>query len=1147
MLRRIPAFILSTVLALFLVGSTLNSNAALITTPATISNVSYQYSDRVKFIDFSDADMVDGSVRITGTSLSAGDILVDREKQKTMKIMKVNADGSYIVGQPTMIEIFSDFKIPRQVIEPTPANIIEYEVKGISVKEYAAKLAGQTGQTQTLMSGNAPSAQMKDMYNLFNSRGSKIYEYSGEYTFRTYDVFKPLTMTLELDGAVGVSPGIVAEYSFSDGYEFGFVDAAQFIDLNALINVKIDKELYFPIFSVIVGIEGLGSVKLGIFLVIDIDGDIALTVRAQEGVKATASVYGSTKWGIPTSFHVNNDVDKFFGAECDPMGYIHAGFYVTPLVGLEILSIDVFNAQLRVGFYAYADIAENTMSYGVDFVVNAFVTILDDRTNLINLHIPIIERNKSFRAEDDVIYYFSRLCTYQDRINIAAMTKRLAGTTPANAVPFSDKLPFSNRNLEIWYYASGNDPQGGANQNPTRKVTVKTDDQGCVGLDFSIFNIDVGKGDCIIIKAPGFYGQSDIINGVTPFLGARKPGDTDYYGTSKLRGDFFEDTVQFTTLSGRDLTVLDVPNSEVRFETQDRIYYEGPVTVYSTDVATKVTEKATFTADRYTTEYKLRKTGAYVSVLDADYNIKPNCELRWQINQNGYIFGTYEPTGAGGHKTEHNVVVRRVMMDQQVPIEDLEGNIIGLQHNVTLSVIAVNKGGSRPYTGTAQMSVELGEVPADFVQGDLPIQDLGYIRFPAANMRYPNHFEYYPENPFPITLYETDDIGELKLGSPVSSPEGTSTEAVYRWRWEEIKPDIAPTVTITQKYTAPTGQVTWITQEVPNILYYKPPGVNIDAFAGMEILYTVTDPDAGVGYIIEEDDSEEDGDFTMRNRYEMRHIVSGMQVEGVDIPNPPFSPPPPIIYVKQGIEMDANAFNIEFQLQHMRDVSQYVVNPLDRFEEYSYASEASVIRNTAVAKPPVINNKNQLPAWARGYISAVVNNGIMELDSKGSFAAGQYTTRAQFCAAIVNALGLTELDAVKSGFPFTDVSANNPYLKQMQTAYQCGIINGISSTAFSPDTLITRQDAAAMLMRAFNLRNAELIPESSEGALVGFSDRRNVSGYAVKDLESAVSLGFFNGYSDGTIMPRNNINNEQTAKILWELKLKAEKPGLQYG
>lgn len=1144
MFKKIVSYFLYVSTLFMLISGPLEANAALVTTPKSITNVSYKYNDRAKFLDLSGATVSGDSVKIPGAALVVGDIVVDKEGQNSLKILRVNADGTYITGKPSMIDLFSEFTIPRQIIEPASTNITEYAVTGISPQAYVDILATESGEhgTQKLMSGDIPSASMQKMYNLFEERGSKIYRYNGEYTFKSFDLLNPTVVKLQMDGALGVSPGLVADYSLFGGYEFGFVDAAQFIDLNVLIDAKIDKEMYCPVFSVDVPIVNLGHFRLGVYLVLNIDGDITLTVRAEEGVTASAYVHGGTKFGIPTSFHVDTEFDKFFGAECDPIGYIHAGVYLTPLVGLEILDVDVFNAQLRVGFYAYADITENTMSYGVDFVVDAFVIILDDRTDLINVHIPIIERNKSFRSQDDVIFYFSRLCTYQDRINVAAFTKRLSGTTPPNAKPFSDKLAFSNHTLELWYYAAGNEAQGGANQNPTKKVTVTTDENGCVCVDFKSLGIDIKKGDRIVIKAPGFVGQTDLIGGTSPFSGA-----DSLYGYSALWGDFFEDTVEFETLSGKDLTVLDVPNSDVQFNTQDRIYYEGPVTVYSTNKTTHATEKAVFTADRDIREYSPQKTGLMISVMDSDYDIKPNCELRWQINDSGYVYGTVTPTGAGGHETTHHIVVRRLTMDQQVPIENYTGNLIGLQHNVVLQLIAVNKGGSRPYTGSADLYVALGEVPADFVQGAFPPTDLGYVKFPAANMRYPNHFEYYFTNPFPVLLYEKKDAPRLVLGSPDSSSEGTSTQAAYLWRWVEIRPDVPPTVTVTGSYTvnSPTGAPTTVyTQtKVPNNIYKKPFGMNIDAFSGVPTAYTVNADWAGASVLV-----EEEGVMIPRSIYQMRHIVSGMSVEGVAIPNPPFSPPAPIIYdldeLKPG---DVNAFNIEFQLEQMMKTDRFVVNPLSEWASGWYKPTASVMKNTAVAPPVTIKNDASLSTWAREYIRSAVNNGIMKLDASGNFAAGKYTTRAEFCAAIVNALGLSALDTVKTDFPFTDVKSADPNLKQMTIAYQCGIINGISAKAFSPNSLITRQDAATMLMRAFSLRNSGLIPSDTAGLLRSFSDRNAVGGYATANLEKAVSLGFFSGYPDGTLLPLTNITNEQTAKILWELKLKAEKPGLQWG
>ena len=1110
-------------------------------TPASVSNVTYRYNSRVKFSDLSGAAVSGGATKILGASFSAGDIVVDETSERSLKILKVNADGTYLTARPTMYELFSEFTIPRQTIFPTAANTTEYGVKGIPAEEYAALLAEKGGGGQKLMSGSVPSADMQKMYQLFESRGSKVYRYNGDYVFSSFNLGSgQSSVKLHLEGALGISPGIVADYSLFHGYEFGFVDAAQFIDLKALLDVKITQEMYCPVFSLDVPIPKLGAVRVGIYLVINVDGNITLTVKAEEGVVASASVYGSTKFGIPTSFHINKGFDSFSGAECDPMGYIHAGVYVTPLVQLEILGVDVFDAQLRLGFYAYADFTETTMNYGVDAVVHAFVTILDDRTTLIEYHLPILERSKTMRAQDEVVFYFSRLCSYQDRINLAAFMKRPSGSAEPYADPFSDKLPFANRNLEIWYYAAGNDPQGGANPNPTAKYTVTTDANGCAGVDFKTWNLDVSKGDSLIVKAPGFNGQTDIIRAASPFV----TGEA-FQGAANMQGDYFEDSVDFQAPSGKDLTALDVPNAEVQFDTRKRIWYEGPVTVYSTDKTTHATEKAVFTAKKDVLKYTLQKPGLNVASLSA-YDVKPNCELRWQISDSGYLYGTSTPSGAGGLTTRHSVVVRRLTIDQEVPIEDYYGAAVGVQHNVTLQLVAVNKGGAKAYTGTADLRVALGEVPPDYVQGPFPPRDLGYVKFPAANVRYPNHFEYYPDAPFPIPLYEAKDLPPLTLGDAVSSSEGTSTQAAYRWRWEELKPDIPATITVTRGYTvlSPTGAPSTIYKkvEVPNIVYQAPKDMDLSAFHGVLTAKQVVSANAGASEPVSEEDA------ASRSVFQTRHIVSGMSVTGVPLPDPPFSPPAPLIYnldeLTPGV---ADSFNLAFQLERMRNADRFVVNPMGDWASGAYKSSALTGKNTAVKAAVTIRNAAALPSWAAGYVRSAVNHGIMSLDAGGNFAAGRKTTRRVFCTAVVNALGLSGRDAVRTGFPFADVGEDSQGFRQMQTAYQCGIINGVSAAGFSPDAPITRQEAAAMLIRAFSLRNSALIPANAAGGLDRFSDRARVSGYAVGSLEASVALGFFGGYPDGTLHPDANLTNEQTAKIVWELKLKAEKPGLQWG
>lgn len=1117
--------------------------AAILPTPTPISlqNIQYSYQPRVKQLNLATATRLGDTLLWPGAELTPGDILVDNTLQTSLKVLHHLGSGQYLVSTPTLYELFRELTIPRQVLIPNEANVTEFGVKGIALDAFLAQQAAQApGNTQTTFSASGP-ALMQEIKAIFAHRGTKIYTYDGVYHFKPFGTSTD-TVKLALRGAVGVSPGIVAEYSLFDGYEFGFVDAAQFIELNMMFDLQIDEELYLPIFAVTVPIPGLGGIKLGVYLVVDVNGDITLTVKASEGILSTASVHGGTSFGVPTSFHIDTDYDHYFDAECDPMGQIEAGLYITPLIHLEILDVDVFGAQLRLGFFTYAHVDQTTMNYGVDFVLHAFVVILDDRTDLFKLHLPILQRYKSFNPADDVIFYFSRLCVYQDRINLAAFTKRMAGASSTNATPFSDKEPFAWRNIEIHLYRNGTDAKGGT-ATPNQTIVVQTDGQGAASVDLSA--VDIQKGDRVMVKAPGFTGQTDLIPAVTPFGAEKLPGQSDFYGDSKVWADFFEEKVTFNGLSGPDLTVLDVPNTELTFQTQKWIRYQGPVKLFSTSTITQETETAWIVANGVDKEYHPWANGSFNGVnttVNQPYNIKPNHEIRWQVNVDGYIYGTYEPTGAGGHLTSHWVSVHRVIEDEPIMLYDLEGHFIGIRHQVALHVVAVNRAGNRTYTGSADLQVSLGKVPADYVQTfekDKTIMDLGYVKFPAANVRYPLHYEYYTSPEFAEPLFEMSGEPTLLVSaannqtlSQVPLPQGAVSMAHYLWIWEERVADVPATREYEEWQTVispTTGRPMqqWVTVTEPNWKLVPTGFTTYSEFSGLPVAYV---------HEVAHADELQNGDV-----YQSRHVVSGMALEGVALPDPSVAPPAPVIYDTDELLLgDARKFDIEFQLQQMRDVDRFVVNPLDLARESaSYRSKPSVMLSLK-SHPVSIANAALIPAWAKEYVSAVVQNGLMRLDGAGRFAVGEATTRAEFAGAVVRALGLSEDDAVRAGFPFGDVAANDADRAAMELAYRCGVINGMSTTAFAPGATVTRQDAATMLLRAFALRNAALVPASG-ASLAGFRDGAAVSGYASTGMSQAVALGFFSGYTDGSLKPQNQILSEQTAKIVWEMKLKALK------
>ncbi len=124
-------------------------------------------------------------------------------------------------------------------------------------------------------------------------------------------------------------------------------------------------------------------------------------------------------------------------------------------------------------------------------------------------------------------------------------------------------------------------------------------------------------------------------------------------------------------------------------------------------------------------------------------------------------------------------------------------------------------------------------------------------------------------------------------------------------------------------------------------------------------------------------------------------------------------------------------------------------------------------------------------------------------------------TREEFC---VLALLLYEKTTGKSpeavsSNPFTDTK-NEQILK----AFALGITQGTSSTTFSPQVLINREQCAAMLFRTIKA----IYPEGdySTAGAENFNDQKNISSYAEEATKFMSKLGIIKGDNNGNFMPK---------------------------
>ncbi len=113
--------------------------------------------------------------------------------------------------------------------------------------------------------------------------------------------------------------------------------------------------------------------------------------------------------------------------------------------------------------------------------------------------------------------------------------------------------------------------------------------------------------------------------------------------------------------------------------------------------------------------------------------------------------------------------------------------------------------------------------------------------------------------------------------------------------------------------------------------------------------------------------------------------------------------------------------------------------------------------------------------------------------------------------------------------PFFDLEQGEHYYYQILEMYYSGIFSGgydeNGNLLAMKDDYITREDAAALIVRTYRLKAAK--------AELAFTDADTISDYAVDDLMTCVSLGIFNGYEDGSLRPKNYVSKAEFINLIY--------------
>ncbi|MBP2111225.1 glycosyl hydrolase 53 family protein [Paenibacillus silagei] len=163
--------------------------------------------------------------------------------------------------------------------------------------------------------------------------------------------------------------------------------------------------------------------------------------------------------------------------------------------------------------------------------------------------------------------------------------------------------------------------------------------------------------------------------------------------------------------------------------------------------------------------------------------------------------------------------------------------------------------------------------------------------------------------------------------------------------------------------------------------------------------------------------------------------------------------------------------------------------------------------------------------WAYSVIKEMAAKHIIEGDREGHFAPKREVSRAEFVTMLVRALGL-KAEGLRS---FADVDSSKWYSGDVAAAFAAGIVKGDSTGKFAPESHITRQEMATLLVRAYELHSGSPAPA---GSLPAFADAAKIDSWAKEAVSSAGSLGFITGTPDGFLKPLANATRAECAKVL---------------
>ena len=161
-------------------------------------------------------------------------------------------------------------------------------------------------------------------------------------------------------------------------------------------------------------------------------------------------------------------------------------------------------------------------------------------------------------------------------------------------------------------------------------------------------------------------------------------------------------------------------------------------------------------------------------------------------------------------------------------------------------------------------------------------------------------------------------------------------------------------------------------------------------------------------------------------------------------------------------------------------------------------------------------------AWYKDAVQYAYDNGLMTGVSATEFAPEATTTRAMIVSILARLEGVESAEAAG----FADVT-DEWYATAVNWAANVGVVNGYEDNTFRPNTAITREQLAAILMNYAAYKGEDV---SNRADLANYTDQPSI--WAEEAMSWAVAEGLISGVTNDQLQPQSSATRAQVAAIL---------------